>query len=275
MKKILVINGEKYWQDLLPDFEITQKSIQDTSWILRNGKLFVADSTNVIEPDGILWRVGAIKPSEIQTTALNLIELAGIPCVNSAETLKIGFDRLSMLSKIKKQGLPVIDFNVVTKSTHLKNIKINFPFVVKVGNFHGGFGKVLIEDEKKWQDIKDLLFVTEYYVTIEPYINYTRDIRYIVINDKVWAMSRKGKYWKANVETTDFIEFEPLEDLSNKLLKLQEEIQADILAFDILEEESGKLHIVEYNDIPGLSGFSDELKFELAEVIKRKLATIE
>jgi len=272
MKKILVVNGEKYWQDLLPDFEIVQKSIQNTSWVLKNGQLFVADEEGVVRPDGILWRVGAIKPTEIQTTALNLIELANIPCVNSAETLKIGFDRLSMLSTIKKHGLPIIDFNVVTKSTHLKNVKIDFPFVVKVGNYHGGYGKVLIEDDKKWQDIKDLLFVTEYYITIEPYINYIKDIRYIVINDKVWAMSRKGKYWKANVETTDFEEFTPKEDLVKKLKMLQNEIKADILAIDILEEENGKIHIVEYNDIPGLSGFTDELKYELAAVIKKKIS---
>lgn len=271
MKKILIVNGEKYWQDLLPEFEVEQKLIQDTSWILRNDKLFVADSNGVFEPDGILWRVGAIQPIEIQTTALNLIELSGIPCVNSAQTLKIGFDRLSMLGRIKKLNLPIIKFNVVTKSFHLKNIKMDFPFVVKVGNYHGGYGKVLVESENKWQDIKDLLFVTEHYITIEPYIKYKRDIRYIVIKNKVWAMSRKGKYWKANIETTDFEEIEPLKELSHKLINLQKEVGADILAIDILEEENGKLHIVEYNDIPGLSGFSDELKYDLAEIIRNKL----
>ena len=271
MKKILVVNGEKYWQDVLPDFEVVQKSIQDTSWVLKGGKLFVIDSNGVFLPDGILWRVGAIKPSEIQTTALNLIDLADIPCVNSAKTLKIGFDRLSMLSAIKKQELPVIDFNVVTKSTLLKNIQIDFPFVVKVGNYHGGYGKVLIEGEKKWQDIKDLLFGTNDYITIEPYINYTRDIRYIAIQDKVWAMSRRGKYWKANVRTTDYKEIIPQESLVKSLKKLQHEIEADILAIDILEEANGSIHIVEYNDMPGLSGFTDELKYELAEVLRRKL----
>lgn len=271
MKKILVVNGEKYWQDLLPDFEVVRKFIQNTTWILRDGKLFVVDSDGVICPDGILWRVGAIKPTEIQTTALNLIDLAGIPCVNSPKTLKIGFDRLSMLGMMKKLGLPIIDFNVVTKSTNLNNIKMAFPFVVKVGNYHGGFGKVLVEDEKKWQDIKDLLFVTEYYITIEPFINYARDIRYIAINDKVWAMSRRGKFWKANVETTDFKVIEPEQYLVDSLKKLQQEIGADILAIDILEESNGKIHIVEYNDIPGLSGFTDELKQELVACLKKKI----
>lgn len=272
MKTILVVNGEKYWKDIFFDFQIVQKSIQDTSWILKKGRLFVTDSDGVVEPDGILWRVGAIPPTELQTIALNLIDLANIPCVNSPYTLKMGFDRLSMLNVIKKQNLPIIDFNVVTKSTHLKNIQIDFPFVVKVGNYHGGFGKVLIEDEKKWQDIKDLLFITDCYITIEPYINYVRDIRYIVINDRVWAMSRKGKYWKANVETTDYQEIAPDQFLMKNVKKLQDEIKADILAVDILEEENGRIHIVEYNDIPGLSGFSDELKQELADILIIKMS---
>ncbi len=271
MKKVLIVNGEQYWADILSEFEVVQKSIQNTSWIIKNGRLFIADSEGVFEPDGILWRVGAIKPTRIQTDALNLIELAGIPCVNSAATLKVGFDRLSMLAAIKNQGLPVINFNVVTKSTHLKNIKMEFPFVVKAGNYHGGFGKVLIEDEKKWQDINDLLFVTDCYITIEPYINYVRDIRYLAIADKVWAMSRRGKFWKANVETTDYEQIEPRPDLVDQLKALQNKTGADILAIDILEEENGKLHIVEYNDIPGLTGFSDELKYELAEVLRKKL----
>jgi ribosomal protein S6--L-glutamate ligase len=271
MKTVLVVNGETYWQKFLTEFKVIQKSIENTTWILKNDRLFVADKESVVEPDGILWRLGAITPSEIQTTALNLIELSGIPCVNSANTLKKGFDRLSMLAIMKSQGLPVIEFSVVTKSTYLNSVKMTFPFVVKVGNYHGGYGKVLIEDEKKWQDIKDLLFISQAYITTEPYINYKRDIRYIVINNKVWAMSRKGKYWKANIDTTDFNEIEPLKEISSKLLKLQKEIKADILAIDILEEENEKLHIVEYNDIPGLSGFGDELKSELVNVLRRKL----
>ena len=272
MKTILVVNGEKYWKDILPAYNVVQKSIQHTSWILKSGKLYVSDQNGVVKPDAILWRVGAIKPSEIQTNALDLIALAGIPCVNSPETLKIGFDRLSMLATIKKLGLSVIDFDVVTRFTDLKNIKMEFPFVVKVGNYHGGFGKVLVEDERKWQDIQDLLFVTEHYITIEPYINYIRDIRYIAINNKVWAMSRKGKFWKANIETTDFEEFEPEEALVNDLKMLQNAIGADIIAIDILEEENGNLHIVEYNDTLGLSGLSDELKYEQAAVLTRALS---
>lgn len=271
MKTVLVINGESYWPDFLPLVKIVQMSIQQTSWVLKKGILHVADTEKVVQPDVILWRVGAIPPSEIQMTALQMIQLANVPCINSPSTLKIGFDRLSMLQKIQSLDLPVIDFDVVTSPRYLSQIKRDFPFVIKSGNFHGGYGKVLIEDEKKWQDIQDLLFVTSHYITIEPYIQYQRDIRYIAIGNKVWAMSRKGKFWKANVETTDFEEIIPEEIWVKRLYKLQHTIEADVVAIDILEEENGICHIVEYNDIPGLSGFSDELKYELAQLVMSKL----
>ena len=151
---------------------------------------------------------------------------------------------------------------------YLKNIEIQFPFVVKAGNYHGGFGKVLVDTNEKWQDIKDLLFISEDYVTIEPFINYEKDIRYLAIGDKIWAMARKGKFWKANIQTTDFVMIEQDETLINQTKKLQEFLKADILAIDILEDKSENKWIVEYNDIPGLSGFPDEVKTELASCIK-------
>ena len=87
-------------------------------------------------------------------------------------------------------------------------------------------------------------------------------------------MSRKGKFWKANVETTDFEVITPTVANTKLIKKLQAHIQADIVAIDILEEASGKQHIVEYNDIPGLSGFPDVLKVELAEIMKSKMIIV-
>lgn len=267
MSNILIVNGEKYWPDYLPHHQVVRKNIQNSSWILKQGKLYVIDQEGVFQPDGILWRVGAIPPTPLQTTALNLIDLSGVPCVNAAATLKLGFDRLSMLSQLQQQGLPVIDFDVVTQSTLLKNIERAFPFVVKVGNYHGGYGKILVRNQQEWQEAKDLLFITQDYVTIEPYIPYVRDIRYLAIGERVWAMSRKGKYWKANVETTNFQVLNPEPYWTQQLKKLQQSIGADIVAIDLLEEANGQLHVVEYNDIPGLSGFSEELKWELVECL--------
>jgi len=271
MKTILVINGETYWQDFLPNFIVDQKKIQSTEWLLKDKQLFALDQNGVCKPDKILWRVGAIRPNIKHKTALDIIQLSGIQCVNSTHVLSKGFDRLTMLSVLMECNLPLIPFNIATTSTQLKNIEIPFPFVVKAGNYHGGFGKVLIDNEEKWQDIKDLLFITEDYITIEPFINYDRDIRYLAVGDKVWAMARKGKFWKANVQTTDFVIIDLEECLVEQTKKLQNYLKADIVAIDILEEKNGNRFFVEYNDIPGLSGFPDEVKIELAKCLTNKI----
>jgi ribosomal protein S6--L-glutamate ligase len=54
--------------------------------------------------------------------------------------------------------------------------------------------------------------------------------------------------------------------------KLQDYLKADIVAIDILEEKNGNRYFVEYNDIPGLSGFPDEVKTELANCLTNKTA---
>jgi ribosomal protein S6--L-glutamate ligase len=269
MKTILVINGETYWQDFFPEYQVEQKKIQTTEWLLKNSQLYAIDQAGVCKPDKILWRVGAIRPDKKHKTALDIIRLSGVHCVNAAAVLTKGFDRLTMLNVLKECKLPVIPFNVATNSTQLKNIEIPFPFVVKAGNYHGGFGKVLVDSEEKWQDIKDLLFITEDYVTIEPFINYDRDIRYLAIGGKVWAMARKGKYWKANVHTTDFVLIDTEQSLADQTRVLQEHLKADIIAIDILEEKNGNRYFVEYNDIPGLSGFPEDVKHELANCLKK------
>ncbi len=271
MKTILVVNGEAYWQEFLPEFNVVQKKLQTTEWLLKDGELFAIDAQGLIKPDGILWRVGAIKPETKHLQVLNLIALSNIPCVNPVGVLQKGFDRLSMLSILLESTFPVIPFDVVTNNYHLKNLKRDFPFVVKVGNYHGGFGKILVENERSWQDLKDLLFISDDYAMVEPFINYVLDIRYLAIGEKVWAMARKGKYWKANIETTDFSLIEKDVKIEKQVLDLQNYLRSDIIAVDILQEKNGNNYVVEYNDIPGLSGFPNDVQTELADRLRRKM----
>lgn len=270
MKTILIINGEKYWKDYFAGFNVVQKKVQNSEFIVKDAELYVIDADGVCKPDVIFWRLGAVNPEVKHRNILELIEYSGVPCVNAASTLLMGYERLSMLNRLKKLGLPVIDFNVATNTTQLKNMEIQFPFVVKVGNHHGGYGKSLVSNEEQWEELKDLLFIHQDYVTTEKFINYKYDIRYLAINNKVWAMKRKGKYWKANSLTQDYQLIEPEKEWIEKVKLLQENIKADIVAIDVLETENGEKVILEYNDIPGLSGFPEDAKLELSDIVKNK-----
>jgi ribosomal protein S6--L-glutamate ligase len=83
-------------------------------------------------------------------------------------------------------------------------------------------------------------------------------------------MARRGKFWKANVETTDFALIDTEETLVEQTRLLQRYLKADILAIDILEEKNGKRWFVEYNDIPGFSGFPDTVREEVARIVAKK-----
>lgn len=270
MKIILIINGEKYWKDYFAGYEVIQKNVQTSEFIVKNSSLYVIDADGVCQPDVIFWRLGAVNPEAKQRHILELIDYSGIPCVNSASTLLIGYDRLSMLNKLKKLGLPVIDFNTATNTGQLKNLAMEFPFVVKVGNHHGGYGKSLVTTDEQWEELKDLLFIHQDYVTIEKFIDYRYDIRYLAVHDKVWAMKRRGKYWKANVLTQEYQMVEQEQEWIENIKLLQADLKADIVAIDVLEAENGEKVIVEYNDIPGLSGFPEDAKLELSDIVKRK-----
>lgn len=271
MKTILVVNGENWWPEYLPYETVVQKKIQHSEWLLKDGNLIVLDEAGVVEPDLILWRVGAIKPDPKHRAVLEIIRHSGVPCVNNADALLQGYDRLSMLQMLKNCGLPVIPFEVASSASQLKNIGMPFPFVVKAGNYHGGFGKALVENDAQWQDIKDVLYMSNDYVTVEPFIRYDKDIRYLACGDKVWAMARKGKFWKANVETTDFVLIEPNAELTSHVKHLKAMLSADIVAIDVLETADGEQFVVEYNDIPGITGFPEEVRKELVVCVLKKL----
>lgn len=271
MKTILIINGETYWPDHFSGYHVVQKKIQTSECVVKDKSLYCIDAEGACKPDLIFWRLGAVNPEARHRSMLELIGYSGIPCVNSASTLLMGYDRLSMLNRLKKLGFPVIDFNVATTTAQLKNIEMKFPFVVKVGNHHGGYGKSLVTNEEQWEELKDLLFIHNDYVTTEQFIDYQYDIRYLAVNDKVWAMKRKGRYWKANSLTREYQLIHPEEEWISKVKRLQEDIRADIVAMDVLQTKDGERLILEYNDIPGLSGFPEAAKTELAEMVKNKL----
>ena len=81
---------------------------------------------------------------------------------------------------------------------------------------------------------------------------------------------KKRKIWKANSLTQEYQIIKPEDEWIKKVKLLQQYIKADIVAVDILETVNGEKIILEYNDIPGLSGFPEDAKLELSRTVKSK-----
>lgn len=268
--EILVVNGEKYWDTYFPQDRVIRVNIRQTYWTLTD-KLTVYSEGIIIRPDIILWRVGAINPSPQDLIVMNMIQLSGVYCFNSIECLLKGYDRLSMLYHLRMQDLPVIPHKVYSDTKIFQRISLNkYPYVIKYGNLHGGYGKMLIENYDHLQHAKSLLYGRISYVCIERFINYVRDIRYLAVGDNTYAMVRKSSGWKANVDTTDHYPITVDQTLASNIQTFRQYLGAEVVALDILEDDQGNLIVLEYNDIPGFTGFSKEAKQDFVDIVNNR-----
>jgi ribosomal protein S6--L-glutamate ligase len=271
MQTIIVVNGEQTWQQHFPGYQVQNVRLQTSRWLYYEGKLWVIDAAGTTQVDAVLWRVGAIRPHPNHRAVLELIRMAQVPCVNPAQTLLRGFDRLAMLNEMRDAGLPVIPFSALVGDQLLDKVQPELPAVIKIGNYHAGYGKAKAADSAQWNDIRDLSFISEDYITVEPYIDYTADIRCLAVGDDRWAMSRRGSGWKAN---TDIIQYELIDVpplLAEYTIKAMAHLSADILGIDFLQTQQGDYLLLESNDIPGLSGFPDDVPQALARCLIQKM----
>lgn len=268
---IAVINGEQSWRSWFPEHEVIAVRLQDASWVLKEGTLWCVTREAATPVDGVLWRVGAIRPDPRHRNVLDLIRLSDVPCVNPAAALARCHDRLAMLAEMREAGLPVVPFNASLGDEMVRRIARPAPFVVKVGNHHGGYGKALVRSDAEWSDLADLLFAANDYAVVEPFIDYKRDVRCLAIGDQFWAMAREGAGWKANVQTRRHQVIDPPPQLVDYTRRAREQLRADIVALDFLETQDGQYLLLECNDTPGLSGFPESLRAALADCLVQRM----
>jgi ribosomal protein S6--L-glutamate ligase len=130
---------------------------------------------------------------------------------------------------------------------------------------------VLVKDAEQWSDVADLLFAVDDYVTVEPFIDYRRDVRCLAIGERMWSMVREGAAWKANVDTRRHQVIDLPPQLAEWTRTAMRHLGADTLALDFLEKPDGGYVLLESNDVPGLSGFPEQVRQELVDRLREKL----
>src|SRR5512138_3400701 len=104
LPRLLVLNGELDWGDYFPEAEVVRHRLQDTTFALQDGALHAFDRERGGRVDGVLWRLGAVRPDPAHQHALHVIALSGVPCVNAPRLLARHYDRLAMLLALRDAG---------------------------------------------------------------------------------------------------------------------------------------------------------------------------
>lgn len=232
MKSVIaIVSGPNNWFEKYMDIPIVHYRIYSTRWYSENGVLFAIKDGIIFAILGVIWRLGPVRPENSHRAILELIKNTGTPCVNSADTLLKGYDRLSMLNELKGIGLPVVKFNTYIGDNLLWGVRRQFPFVIKFGNYHGGYGKALVKNEDQWRDLIDISYTINDYITIEEYVECKRDLRCLLIGNDVYCTEREGINWKINHITTKSEIIEPLPKLVEYTKKVKEHLKADIIGW--------------------------------------------
>jgi len=271
MPNIVVVNGESYWPAYFPGQHVHRTRLQACRWLLRPDGLWLLDEAGSLRVDGVLWRLGAVRPHPSHRAALEMIRLSGVPCVNPARVLGRGYERLSMLAELREAGVPTLPLSVALGEGVLQAMRPALPAVLKVGNFHGGRGKARASSEGEWLELADLLFVSEDYVCVEPFVDYARDVRCLLIGGQMWAMERRGATWKVQAGAADHALIEAPPALAEHTRRACKYLGADVLALDFLESRHGEFFALESNDIPGLSGFPEATRHATAQLLRDKV----
>ena len=264
VKNLLVVGGAFDFRADFPDYTVLMRPLDGARWLLHEDKtLWLFDARGATRIDAVLWRVGAIRPRPQHRQALELIRLSRVPCVNSAQTLLRGFDRLSMLAELREVGVPLISFQAALGEGVLERTEPKLPCVLKVGNWHGGLGKARLTTSETWADARDLAAATAEYATLEPFIDYRRDVRVMSVGDQMWAMARRSNQWKVNRGVSEIEIIAVPDELGDWTRRVQSHLGADIVGLDWIETPAGDWLCLECNDVPGLTGWPDEVRRSL------------
>lgn len=272
MKNLLVVGGAFDFAGDFPELNVIARPLQNAKWLLgEDNQLFWLERGGALRIDGVLWRVGAIRAQQAHRHALELIRLAKVPCVNSAQTLLRGFDRLSMLAELREISLPVVPFQCALGEGSVEALTPELPCVLKLGNWHGGLGKARLTSRETWEDARDLAATSTEYATVEPFVDYQRDVRVMVVGEQMWAMSRRSSAWKVNRGISEFEIIETPAVIGDWTRRLQTHLGADMLGVDWIETREGDWVCLESNDVPGLTGWPDEVRRTLVARVRDKM----
>ncbi len=224
--------------------------------------LFVVSKTvGEWNPDGAIWRWGAVKPNWIHEPFLLLLkryqesEGYSFPMLSNPSFHLICENRLRMLSALSSdKKIPIVPhFAFVTGRALIESKwKPEFPCIVKFGSFHQGLCKMMVSNEDQWSDALSFVFPLKMTIVIEKYVKFNKDLRVLWIGDEMWTMVREFVGWKANRMTKLYVE-ETTEEQWALTERCRKAVGgAEYGALDLVERDEGELVVFEINDCPQL-----------------------
>mmetsp|Transcript_18103 Transcript_18103/g.45954 ORF Transcript_18103/g.45954 Transcript_18103/m.45954 type:complete len:412 (-) Transcript_18103:114-1349(-) len=242
------------------------------------------DRDRTCTPDFILLRsiTRGIKGQDSRNVLLGMIH-ANVPSVNSLLSAQLVLERPVMFSELRKiqRRVGIDRFPLIAQTYYASHremlITPDPPFVAKMAHCHAGYGKMKVDDQKQFEDLRSLVAVHGDYVTVEPFIDWDWDGRVQRIGEHYRCFRRRNPNWKGN--TGHSMVIEDMELTPEIKLWADECAKAfgglDILGLDFLHDKhSDRLYILEVNDtaIGLVHKYEDEDMDHMRDLVLMRMA---
>lgn len=290
---LLIITNEIIWYQLVDLKKTTIVSPQIWDIELNQDKCLLSnrDDAQVISKkfDSILLREGHVFPQKSYNELISTIQNSAIPCVNRPNVTELCLNVEEVITKMNSHSiLKNYTETAIIHSSQLNEIIL--PCVVKLPNFHGGYGKWMLKTSEELKKLEDELQtitiggidVVKGYVGKEPYLTEKlmvepvyngADLRLWVYRDrendsiKVKGIRRTAKEgeWLANRYTATYELFDFIDPILMEICLASYEIlhRPDLVAIDIMMSDK-EVKILEINnDVPGMKSLEVENDFSI------------
>jgi tetrahydromethanopterin:alpha-L-glutamate ligase len=221
---------------------------------------------------------GSFEEVTLYLDFLHALKILGIPVYNDAHAIERSVDKAMTSFLLHHAGLKtpptwvLRDRNVALRL--VKNELSQGNYVISKPLF-GSQGEGIRRIEK----MTDLPWITSshgvYY--LQRFVPCSgegfSDYRVFVINNEVVAtMRRRGKSWLNNVAKGARCEYiEPTAEMVSLAIQATKLLQMDYAGVDILEDNEGKLNVIEINSVPAWKGLESVCDVKIAELLAQDL----
>jgi RimK family alpha-L-glutamate ligase len=213
---------------------------------------------------------GSLEQVIFRVDALHRLENAGVRIVNSPTAIERAVDKYYTSALLEDAGLPTPRTVVTERFDEALAAfdELGGDIVVKPIFGSEGRGMVRVTDPDTAHRVFRALELGRYVYYLQEFVPHgCEDIRVFVIGEEVVAaMVRRGKNWKTNVAQGATTAALPLNDALREMsLCAARVLGADYAGVDILPVEGGGYTVVEVNGIPGWRGLKAATGVDVAE----------
>lgn len=242
---------------------------------LRTVRGATIQTVDLLDFDALLIRTmppGSLEQVVVRMDILGILETLGMLIVNPPRAIEVAVDKFLALARLSAAGLRVPQTYVCqTVADGMAAFeRLGADAVLKPLFGSEGRGITRIVDRALAERAFRLLIEHGEVLYLQQYLNHPGyDVRVLLIGEQTLAFRRRnGDDWRTNLSRGGQAEpLEPSAEMSDWARRAAAAVGATLAGVDLIEDASGRWHVLEVNAVPGWKATAAALNVDIARLV--------